>query len=103
MGPVEVDTQASRFPTHWWRRLSRIPSLAYRQRFVAAVAAAAMTAADLLVAAVADCPCAPSYYDSSELSTEAAPSLRPARSPVLRCVAFVANASSYDSLEQLSK
>lgn len=103
MGPVEVDTQASRFPTRWWRQSSQIPLLAYPRRFVAAaVAVAAMAVADLLVAVVADYPCAPSCCDSSELSTEVVPSSRPARSPVLRCVAFVANAS-YDSLERLSK
>lgn len=76
----------------------RIPLLAYPRCFVVVVVAAA----DLLVAVVADYPCAPSCSDSLELSTEVAPSSRPARSPVLRCVAFVANAS-YDSLERLSK
>lgn len=82
----------------------RIPLLAYPRQFVvaAAVAAAAMTVADLLVAVVVDCPYVLSCCDSSESSTEAAPLSRPARSPVLRCVAFDANAS-YDSLEWLSK
>lgn len=102
MGPVEVDTQASRFPTRWWRQLSRIPLLVYPRRFVAAAVAVAAMAAAVLLVAVVDYPCAPSCCDSSELSTEVVPSSRPARSPVLRCVAFVANAS-YDSLERLSK
>lgn len=81
MGPVEVDTQASRFPTRYWRQSWRILSLAYPWEFVVAAAAAvAMAAVDLPVA-VADYPCAPNCCDSSASSMEAVPSSLPARSP----------------------
>lgn len=84
MGPVEVDTQASRFPTRWRRRSRRIPLLAYPQRLVAA-AAVAVLVADLLVAAAVDRLYALSYYDSSVSSTEAAPTpSRPAKGQYFR-------------------
>lgn len=74
MGPVEVDTQASRFPTRWRRQWRRIPSLACPQGLAAVAAAAvAVLVADLLVVAAVDRLYAPSYYGSLALSTEAAP------------------------------
>ena len=74
MGPVEVDTQASRFPTRCWPRSSRIPSPAYPLAVVAVATAVAERPA-----VVAGCPCVRNCYDSSEWLKAAVPSSRPGK------------------------
>ena len=74
MGPVEVDTQASRFPTRCSPRSSRIPSPACPS----AVAAVGTAVAERLVAA-ADCPCARNCCGSSGWLKAAVPSSRPGK------------------------